>query len=300
MCGANRTRPEQEHRAQDALKETEKMMCTHTEVAILGDPGLWAFAACLIIAFSSAPLGIFLVLRRMTLMADGLSHGLLPGAALAGALFGHSLWALHLIGSSVALGLACLTTWIAHRSRLGTDAVFSGFSLWAMSGGLLLYQHCDHDMHLLTGAVHHINPIMVGAMGLVALITTVFCIKNYRSLILSCFDPLFFRIQGGKPYQIEMLFLMVLTMNLMIAFQILGTLMGLGFVILPALTMRILSDRIPQMCGGAILIAGLSSTIGLLVMGSHSDRAGTGIVFIMGCMYGMALVYERLKNSTPR
>jgi zinc/manganese transport system permease protein len=279
------------------------MVCTHTGHAmhvvghaVSSDSGIWAFIACILISISSGPLGIFLVLRRMTLMADGLSHGLLPGAALAGALFGHSLLALHIIGFSVALGLACITTWIAHRSRLGTDAVFSGFALWAMSAGLLIYQHCDHDMHLLTGSVSQIKPIMVGIMGIVACATTVFCWKGYRLLILSCFDPLFFRTQVGKPHRIEMLFLIVLTMNLMIAFQILGTLMGLGFVILPALTMRILSDRIPLMCRGAMAIGALSSMAGLMVLEAN-DRSGTVIVFIMGCVYGLALAYERFCGS---
>ncbi len=268
------------------------MMCTHGGHAMVTDPGLWAFLACILIAISSGPLGVFLVLRRMTLMADGLSHGLLPGAALAGALFGSSLLALHAIGFAVALGLACVTTWAAHRSLLGTDAVFSGFALWAMSAGLLIYRHCDHDMHLLTGSMIPINAVMVSVMAVVALLTLFFCIKGYRSLILSCFDPLFFSLQGGNAQRIEMLFLMILTLNLMVAFQILGTLMGLGFVILPALTMRILSDRIPVMFIGASCIAVASSWIGLL--SGAVDRSGTRIVFIMGCIYGMALLYETL------
>jgi zinc/manganese transport system permease protein len=262
--------------------------------------GIWPFLACIIIALSSGPLGVFLILRRMTLMADGLSHGLLPGAAVAGAFFGHSLLALHTIGFAVALGLACITTWFAHRSILGTDAVFSGFALWAMSAGLLIYQQCDHHMHLLTGSIGGVNRIMVGVMTCVCVATLLFCWRAYRPLILSCFDPVFFRMQGGKSQHIEMIFLIVLTMNLMAAFQVLGTLMGLAFVILPALTMRIFSDRIPYMCYGAICIGILASVLGLMVLGSTSDRSGTGIVFIMGCIYGAALLYERwrFKYST--
>jgi zinc/manganese transport system permease protein len=256
--------------------------------------GLWPFLACLLIALSSGPLGVFLILRRMTLMADGLSHGLLPGAAIAGAFFGHSLLALHLMGFSVALGLACVTTWFAHRSILGTDAVFSGFALWAMAAGLLIYRECDHHMHLLTGSIIGVHLTMVAVMAVVCAITLFFCWRSHRALILSCFDPMFFLMQGGKPQNTEMVFLIVLTLNLMIAFQVLGTLMGLAFVILPALTMRILSDRIHHMCYGAIAIGILASVFGLIVLGTTSDRSGTGIVFIMGCIYGCALVYERL------
>lgn len=267
-------------------------MCTHMH-AMGVDMGIWAFVACVLISLSSGPLGVFLVLRRMTLMADGLSHGLLPGAALAGALFGNSLWALHIVGFSCALGLACLTTWIAQKSRLGTDAVFSGFALWALSAGLLLYQGCDQEWHLLTGSLCGIDPVMLMLMGLVVGISALFCWKGYRPLILSAFDPLFFSLQGGKPHRVEMLFLIVLTLNLMIAFQILGTLMGLSFVILPALTMRILSHRISTMAMGSVLIGITSSMTGLLLMGT-SHRGGTGIVFLMGCIYGLALGYERL------
>lgn len=267
------------------------MMCSHT--AIHTEPTLWAFIAFILISISSSPLGIFLVLRRMTLMADGLSHGLLPGVAVAGALFGHTLWAMHTVGFCVALGLACLTSWIAQRSRLGTDAVFSGFSLWAMSAGLLIYRHCDHDMHLLTGSVHGVGASMTGAMALVAVISLMFCITQYRVLILSYFDPMFFRIQGGNPQRIEMAFLIVLTLNLMISFQILGTLLGLSFVILPALTMRIFSNSIPKMCVGASTIGIVSSITGLLLI--PGNRCGMGIVFIMGCVYACALIYERIR-----
>lgn len=268
------------------------MMCSHTTIST--DPTLWTFIAFILISISSSPLGIFLVLRRMTLMADGLSHGLLPGVAVAGALFGHTLWAMHTVGFCVALGLACLTSWIAQRSRLGTDAVFSGFSLWAMSAGLLIYRRCDHDMHLLTGSIHGVGSSMTGAMALVALISVMFCITQYRVLILSYFDPMFFRIQGGKPQRIEMAFLIVLTLNLMISFQILGTLLGLSFVLLPALTMRIFSNSIPKMCVGASIIGIVSSITGLLLI--PGNRCGIGIVFMMGCFYACALIYERIRG----
>lgn len=269
------------------------MMCTHT--AISTEPTMWSFLACMLISMSSGPLGVFLVLRRMTLMADGLSHGLLPGVALAGALFGHTLWAMHVVGFCVALGLACLTSWIAHRSRLGSDAVFSGFALWAMSAGLLIYRHCDHDMHLLTGSISTVHPMMTGAMAVIACISLTFCITQYRSLILSYFDPMFFRIQGGKPHRMEMAFLIVLTLNLMISFQVLGTLLGLGFVILPALTMRIFSQSIPVMCVGSSIIGMVSSITGLRLM--QPDRSGIGIVFVMGCFYAFALIYERIRGA---
>ena len=198
------------------------------------------------------------------------------------------------MGFCVALGLACLTSWVAQRSRLGSDAVFSGFALWAMSAGLLVYHHCDHDMHLLTGSIQHTHPMMIGAMAVVAGISVLFCRIGYRSLILSYFDPVFFRIQGGQPYRIEMSFLVVLTLNLMISFQILGTLLGLGFVVLPALTMRIFSDRILTMCVGSTILGMVSSLIGLGLGNNH--RSGIAIVFTMGCFYALALIYERIRH----
>ena len=64
------------------------------------------------LAVSAAPLGVFLVLRRLSLMGDAIAHGILPGAALGFWLFGLSLPALTLGGLAAGLGMAGLAAWI--------------------------------------------------------------------------------------------------------------------------------------------------------------------------------------------
>src|SRR5687767_5516778 len=65
-----------------------------------------ALVACLALSISAGPIGVFLVLRRMSLMGDAMSHAILPGAALGFLAFGLSMWAMSLGGLVVEIGRA--------------------------------------------------------------------------------------------------------------------------------------------------------------------------------------------------
>ena len=74
------------------------------------------------LACSAGPLGVFLILRRMSLMGDAIAHGILPGAALAFWLFGLSLPALTAGGLVAGLGMAGAAAWVTRRTGLREDA----------------------------------------------------------------------------------------------------------------------------------------------------------------------------------
>src|SRR3546814_2215098 len=70
------------------------------------------------LACSAGPLGVFLILRRMSLIGDAIAHGILPGAALAFWLFGLSLPALTAGGLAAGLGMAGAAAWVSRRTGL--------------------------------------------------------------------------------------------------------------------------------------------------------------------------------------
>ena len=69
-----------------------------------------ALAGCLALAVAGPPVGVFLVLRRMSLMSDVLQHGVLPGIALGAAVAGLSVWAMGLGGILAGLAVALFTS----------------------------------------------------------------------------------------------------------------------------------------------------------------------------------------------
>src|SRR5689334_25297452 len=75
-----------------------------------------ALVGCLALSVAAPPLGVFLVLRRMSLMSDVLQHGVLPGIALGAIFAGLSVWAMGLGGVADGLLVAVLAGWLTRCS----------------------------------------------------------------------------------------------------------------------------------------------------------------------------------------
>lgn len=268
--------------------------------ALVGASFFKAWLGCGLLSASAGPLGCFLILRRMALMGDALSHGLLPGIALASLLFGHSLLAMSLMGACAGLLLAGITWWASQRFQATQDSVFAGFSLISVATGMLmLHEDPDELMHILFGSLGTMNDAMLGSLSLITILSLIFIFIFYRPFIESCFDSAFFRSQGGKELHIQMLFMGILTLNMMVAFQALGTLMALGFIILPALTLRQLSYNLTTMCWGSSLLAFLASTFSLIVSAKKPDLCGPIMVIFLGLCYALSLIYgEKIRGRT--
>ena len=90
------------------------------------------------LALSAGPLGVFLILRRMSLIGDAIAHGILPGAAIGFWLFGLSLPALTLGGLSAGLAMAGLAAWVTRRTGLREDASLAALYPISLASGVLL------------------------------------------------------------------------------------------------------------------------------------------------------------------
>ena len=97
-----------------------------------------ALVGCFGLALGCGPIGTFLVIRRMSLMGDALSHAVLPGAALGFILGGLSLPAMSLGGVGAGLTVALLSGLVTRITPLREDASFAAFYLISLALGVLL------------------------------------------------------------------------------------------------------------------------------------------------------------------
>jgi zinc/manganese transport system permease protein len=103
---------------------------------------------------------------------------------------------------------------------------------------------------------------------------------------------------GGTPYHLAFLGLVVI--NMVAAFQALGTLMAVGLMMLPAIAARAWSRSLPGMMLAAVLIAMLSGYGGLL-LSYHGDLpSGPAIVLAAGALYIVSLAIGRVDGLLPR
>jgi len=145
------------------------------------------------LACSAAPLGVFLILRRMSLIGDAIAHGILPGAALAFWLFGLSLPALTLGGLAAGLGMAGAAAWVSRRTGLREDASLAALYPISLASGVLLLGLAGRKLdllHLLFGSALAVDADTLSGMLATAAFSLLVLALIYRALALDSLDPL--------------------------------------------------------------------------------------------------------------
>ena len=159
-----------------------------------------ALAGCLALSVAAPPLGVFLVLRRMSLMSDVLQHGVLPGIAVGAIFAGLSVWAMGLGGVVAGLAVAVVAGWLARRTGGREDSQLAGMYLLALAAGVALIsaQHSLDLTHILFGNVLAVDDTALCGMAGVATVTLPALALIWRPLVLESLDPGFMAATSGK------------------------------------------------------------------------------------------------------
>lgn len=247
-----------------------------------------ALAGCLALALGATPVGVFLLLRRMSLMGDAMSHAILPGAALGYLAFGLSLGAMTVGGIAAGLVVVLAAGLVARSSALKEDASLAAFYLMSLAAGVLIVSLRGRNLdllHVLFGSVLSLDD---GSLLLIAAITSATLLTLallYRPLVLECFDPSFLRSVGRWSPVAHYGFLALVVLNLVSGFHALGTLMAVGIMILPAAAARLWAKTLPAMLATAVALAFGCGVIGLLVSFHLDVPAGPAIVLTAGLVH---------------
>lgn len=265
-------------------------------IAPLADYGFMrrALVATLALSLGSGPVGVLLVLRRMSLTGDAMSHAVLPGAAIGFiAAGGLSLTAMSIGGIIAGLGVALLAGFISRVSVLREDASLASFYLTSLALGVLIISSRGSNidlLHVLFGTILAIDAQALTMIGAITTITLVALAAIYRPLIVECFDPAFLRAVGGRGSACHAIFLLLVVLNLVAGFQALGTLMAVGLMMLPAVTAQLWARTVPAMmiCAAGIgIVCGLA---GLLVSFHTGLASGPSIILAASLVYIVSLI----------
>lgn len=262
-----------------------------------------ALVAVATVACGSAPLGVLLVLRRMSLMAEAMSHAIMPGIALVFVFAGFSLPLMSLGGFTAGIVVALLAGLVTRCTTLREDASFAALYLIALALGVLLVSLKGSTvdlLHLLFGSILAVDQNSLVVMAAIACSTLLVLAVYYRPLIMTIGDPVFFQSQGGKVTRYHLLYLLLVTLNLVAGFQALGTLMTVGMMIIPAVSTRFWVRYLDAMLGLAMLIGLVSGFIGLLLSYHFSVASGPAIILVAGGFYGFSLLFGRYGSLRER
>jgi zinc/manganese transport system permease protein len=252
-----------------------------------------ALVGGLALSLSAPPIGVFLMLRRMSLMGDAMSHAILPGAAIAYLLAGLSLFAMSLGGFAAGLAVALTAGLVARSTVLREDASLAAFYLLSLALGVLIISIKGSNidlLHVLFGTVLALDDAAIILLASISTLSLAVLAIIYRPLVLECFDPQFLRSASNLSSTTHLAFLVLVVLNLVAGFQALGTLMAVGIMLLPAIAARFWAEDVSGMIVVAVLLAFAASLSGLLLSYHANVPTGPAIILLCGVFYLLSVV----------
>jgi manganese/zinc/iron transport system permease protein len=237
----------------------------------------WVGVMGFCVAASCGLLGNYLLLRRMALMGDAVSHSVLPGLVIAFLVSeGRDTGAMFLGALASGLGATLIIDFLQARTPLKQDAaigiVFSAlFAIGVLltvvfAGQIDLDPDCVLNGELLFvaleppaqwGAWTLAPPAVLRMAGVLALVVGVIAI-GYRILLVSSFDPGIARAAGVRVGAVRLGLMLLLSLVVVSAFEAVGAVLVVAMLILPGATATLLTDRLPRLHLLAVLHAALS------------------------------------------
>lgn len=274
-----------------------------------------ALAASVAISFAGAPLGVFLVLRRLSLSGDVYTHTLLPGVAIAFLVAGESMTTMIAGGLVSGLVVAYLSALVARTTMLKEDASLAAFYMISLAVGMVLLagdhhaghnhgaedvNHAEELLHILFGDALAIDEISLLVIASLSTLTLLVLATIWRALIMESYDPVFFVSVGGYGTLIHMAFITLVILNLVIGATALGTIMAIGLMTIPGASARFWSRDLGAMTVIAIVIALSSSVAGLFCSSMTDLPPGPTIILFAGLWYVISIIFGRFGGLIAR
>jgi zinc transport system permease protein len=255
--------------------------------------GVRAFIGGLIVAVTCASLGVFIVLRRLSLIADGLGHVAFGGIALG---FWTGIYPLYTAVASViagAFGIHALG-----RLRVASDAAIAILFSAGLAIGIVLVsmaQSAPADLlSYLFGTILGINDndvYLAAGLGVIVLLVLFLLWKEWISITL---DPDFARVAGMPVTALEILFTVLVGLTVVVATRLVGVLLVSSLMVIPAIAAIQLKQPFRRTVLLALGIAIVSVVIGLQLSFSYNIASGGSIVLVTIGFFILAVLVARL------
>jgi zinc/manganese transport system permease protein len=275
-------------------------MLFHFLIEPVGDASVrHSLVATLALALSAGPIGVFLMLRRMSLVGDALAHAILPGVAIGFLAAGLNVLAMTLGGLGAGLLVALLAGAVSRSTKLQEDASLAVFLLVSLAAGVVIVTANGLDVDRLmtflfgeTAAKMTADKLLVIAGN--ATVSLLALALIYRPLVLGCVDPGFLRSVSRSDGIAHLTFMVLLVLNLISSFYALGTLLGVGIIIIPAAIARFWTRDVSTMIVLAIAGGLVSGWVGVLFAFDAGIPSGPAVTLVAGLFYAGSVLFGRV------
>ncbi|WP_076606431.1 metal ABC transporter permease [Rufibacter radiotolerans] len=271
----------------------------------------WIILTGSLVAICCSLLGCFLILRRMAMVGDAISHAVLPGIVLAFLFSGtREVWTM-LLGAA-ALGVACtfLIEFLHKKARVQADASIGVTFTWLFALGIILISvyagkvDLDQDCVLygeiayvpldiwLTETGQNLGPRTVWMMGGVMLVILAFVTVFFRQLYLTSFDPAFAVAIGISTSVWYYLLMSAVSLTTVAAFESVGAILVVAFLVGPPATAYLLTDDLKRMLFISAGLGVVASAVGFYLALYLNGSVAGAISVIIGLEFLLAFVFS--------
>ncbi|MFT0861514.1 metal ABC transporter permease [Ancylobacter sp. G4_0304] len=252
-----------------------------------------ALVGVIALGLGAGPVGVLMMLRRMSLAGDAMAHAILPGAAVGFLAAGLNLWAMTVGGLVAGFAVALGAGAIARATQMKEDAALAAFYLISLALGVLLVSLRGSNvdlLHVLFGTVLALDDATLLLIVSISSLSLVVLAVLWRPLVLESVDPGFLRSVSAAGAPTHLVFLALVVLNLVGGFHALGTLLAVGLMMLPAATARFWARDLTAMVILSVLIACASGVVGLLVSYHAGVPSGPAIILVAGGAYALSVL----------
>jgi manganese/zinc/iron transport system permease protein len=279
--------------------------------ALLADPGVPIVLTGFLVGLAASTLGPFLILRRSGMLADAISHSIVFGIVVVWLLTGAASGPLQILGAALTGVLTVfLTELVASSGRVKDDAAIGLVFPALFAAGVLLLNLYAADVHIdvhtvLLGEIGFVwlDTIPVAGldlpramvwMGVVAAVNLAFVAAFWKELKVATFDPLLAHALGFAPRALFYALLFLTSGTAVAAFDAVGAILFIAFVIMPPATAYLLTDRLSRMIPIGAAVSAVASLGGYLL----AVRLDVSISGMMAVLTGLCLLAAVL--AAPR
>ena len=242
---------------------------------------LWIMATAIACSVSCGILGCFLVLRRMSLLGDAISHAILPGLAIA-FIVTHSRDPMSMLAGAMVVGLltAFLSTGLTRWGRVPEDASMGVVFTTLFAIGVLLITWVARDVDLDPGCVlygliefspfdtvHFFGqelPRSFVWLAVMLCLNSALIFVFFKELKIVCFDPYLATTMGISATIVHYMLMTAVAATSVASFESVGSILVVAMLVAPGATAHLFTDKLSRMLWLSALIATISSVLGYI------------------------------------
>ncbi|NMM50033.1 metal ABC transporter permease [Marinigracilibium pacificum] len=269
-----------------------------------------------LVAFNCGMLGSFLVLRKMAMIGDAISHAVLPGIVLAFMISGSRENLFMMIGAGIiGVLVTVMIEFLSRKGKLPVDAAIGYSFTFLFAIGIILLTAFADDVDIdeqcvLYGEIIYIpfnvwvtsggitmGPTALWLIGLNTLLIVVVTFSFYKELLITSFNPEFAQSIGIKPVVWHYVLMGLVSYTAVSSFESVGAVLVVGLLIIPPATAYLISNKMSKMLFITTILALITSVAGYYLAYLFNVSVAGAMITVCGTMFLIVFCFTKAMNK---